>query len=756
MASIPNPTLAAGLEALKQGNYQDAIAHLEGVCEMELDDSIVTEASQSLVQAYPKHGQPEKAIALCQHLREHPDPQIQEWAAKTETELITKYPVAAKSPADATGFTPLEDQASSPLKLSRKPNHTASSSSLLPVPYSPPDIPTLYTPRPRWRNCGRAQHWHPLKSPKMERLWLVAITVAIAFFWLLRLSVEFAMETINSILVELPWFQPFQLLYRDPTLALGITIAILFILSPWLMDGLLKQFHGLEPLSLTQLASRHPESAKVIQKVCRKRRLPLPSLKVLPTDATVALTYGNLPRTARIVVSQGLLDQLKDDEIANIYAGQLGHIINRDFMLMSLGVLIIQIPYTIYWQIPQWAEKLKELLLVKLPGARGWLSAILLGITGTVASLCYSIYWVLSLPLLWLSRARVYYSDRIAISITGNPNGLTRALLKIALGISEDIQISGQTSGLLESFDVLLPVGYQQAIVIGSFSPTTPFEDILKWDCTNPYRYWLIINSAHPLLGERLHLPKRYAHFLKLNPELDLPALIPASRNRAEFFSKLSNSYKALPLLQSTLIFGVIMGAALRGILWIIGKLSDLFDIWQLIWLHNANSFIDACILIAFSISVFLWINNYFPDLKPTNIGTDPDLGDYFATNATLPPDSRPVILSGKLLGRSGLRNWLGQDLILQTPTGLVRLNYCSYLGPLGNILPQPTRVSNLVNQNVIVTGWFRRGVNPWIDIETISIEDDKVIRSYYPIWITILATVAALSGAYLIFQVGA
>ena len=144
MASIPNPTLAAGLEALKQGNYQDAIAHLEGVCEMELDDSIVTEASQSLVQAYPKHGQPEKAIALCQHLREHPDPQIQEWAAKTEAELITKYPVAAKSPTDATGFTPLEDKASSPLKLNRKPNQTASSSSLLPVPSGVGKVRSLF------------------------------------------------------------------------------------------------------------------------------------------------------------------------------------------------------------------------------------------------------------------------------------------------------------------------------------------------------------------------------------------------------------------------------------------------------------------------------------------------------------------------------------------------------------------------------------------------------------------------------------
>ncbi len=56
MASVPNPSLDAGLNALEQGNYSVAIAHLEGVCETELDDSVVSVASKELVTAYRRSG----------------------------------------------------------------------------------------------------------------------------------------------------------------------------------------------------------------------------------------------------------------------------------------------------------------------------------------------------------------------------------------------------------------------------------------------------------------------------------------------------------------------------------------------------------------------------------------------------------------------------------------------------------------------------------------------------------------------------
>ncbi len=833
MASVPNPSLDAGLSALQQGNYSLAIAHLEGVRATELDDSVVTLASKKLVSAYQRSGEPEKAIALCQELTQHFDSRVREWATTTLASLTATHPATLNpSASEATGFVPVEEtpstsppsdptgftafdqtpsqpktppqgtpskskspvgRATNPLFSRRAQGHPTSttpgehisttptkppadthrhgSSALsdtaqsnseatttdsygLPTAYSPSPTPypSRFTPELRWRNSGRAQNWSSLKPLKFLRLWFVQIVTLVALVWLLHFLVQFAMQTTNNILVQLPFLGPIQLFYRDPAPAIGVLLVILLILSPWLIDGLLKRFHGLENLSLTQLTSHSPETAKLLQRVCRQRRIPVSKLGLLPTDTPVALTYGNFPRTARIVVSEGLLAQLADDEVAVIFSGQLGHIVHWDFVLMSLGILIIQIPYTIYWQVAQWGEELPNLVESKLRSYRPILP-LFVGISAVVASVAYGIYWLLRLPLLWFSRARVYYSDRLAIEATGNPNAMTRGLLKMALGITEDIQTRGKTTGLLEGFDLLLPVGYQQAIAVGSCSSQNPLERILSWDCSNLYRDLLSITASHPLIGERLAMLARYAQFWNLDTELDLPPVSPPLRSNSARLSKLGNSYKALPLLQSALLYGLIIGLALRGILWVVGKIGDFFNIWQLIWMYNANPFLDACILIAFSLGVFLWINRYFPDIKPSTVQTEPNLGDLFANPATLPPDSQPVQITGTLLGRRGLLNWLGQDLILQTSTGLVKLHFFSFLGPFGNILPQSPRPSDLLNQQVTVSGWFRRGVTPWIDIETLRSQGGRAARANYPVWITILAVAAAVWGAYLIWQ---
>ena len=810
MGAVPNPSLDAGLDALQQANYSDAIAHLEAVRETELDDSLVTQASQALVTAYQRSGDVESAIALCQDLTHHPDPNVRAWATSTLADLNTNVPATPSraSASDSTGFVPFNPAASQSQTPAQKTSFnikqrltdstkrlfanaqtqdtpksttptpakannrrlanagisgnsrsnsaaTTENPSLLPASYSPPStpVPSLFTPRPRWRNSGRAENWSPLKPVKLTRLWLVEAVTLVALFWVVQVFLRFVMQTTNALLVQLPFLAPIQLFYRDPAHAIAIVFVILLIVSPWLLDALLKSVYGLESLPLTQLASNNPEAAQVVQRFCRQRKIPIPTLSILPTNAPVALTYGNLPRTARIVVSQGLLTQLADNEIATIYAGQLGHIRHWDIILMSLGVLVIQIPYTIYWLVAQGGERFADFVAQKLPSYRRFLPAIVRGITGTLASISYGLYWLFRLPLLWFSRTRVFYSDRMAVETTGNPNGLTRALLKIALGMTEEIQHDRKTSGLLESFDLLLPVGYRQALLFGSCSPQTSFETVLQWDCTNPYRDWLSATASHPLLGERAAMLGRNAQFWKLDPELNLPPIAPPVRTFGSWMSKLVNAPKAFPLLQSAVFFGLLLGIILRGIFWSIGQIGDRLNIWQVIWMHNARPFLDACILVAFSLSLFLWINRYFPDIKPSTVRTEPNLGESLSHPATLPPDSEPVQLTGKLLGRHGLLNWLGQDLILQTSTGLVRLHFSSFLGPLGNLLPKPTRPSNLVDQQVTVTGWFRRGVTPWIDIETLRSQGGKVTRANYPLWLTLLALVAALWGAYQIWQ---
>ncbi|NES98287.1 MAG: tetratricopeptide repeat protein, partial [Desertifilum sp. SIO1I2] len=80
MASTPeNSELSSGLAALKQKDYQSAIAHLEQVCQLELDLSRVERAQIGLVTAYAQVGDREKAIAIAQTLIHSRNPRSATW-----------------------------------------------------------------------------------------------------------------------------------------------------------------------------------------------------------------------------------------------------------------------------------------------------------------------------------------------------------------------------------------------------------------------------------------------------------------------------------------------------------------------------------------------------------------------------------------------------------------------------------------------------------------------------------------------------
>ncbi|NJO76186.1 MAG: hypothetical protein HC833_22005, partial [Leptolyngbyaceae cyanobacterium RM1_406_9] len=352
---------------------------------------------------------------------------------------------------------------------------------------------------------------------------------------------------------------------------------------------------------------------------------------------------------------------------------------------------------------------------------------------------------------LWLSRLRVYYSDRTAVEITGNPNALTRALLKIAIGTAEEIRRQKQTSNLLESFEMLTPLGYQTALSLGSVYAHLPLEQVLEWDRSNPYRNWLAVNNAHPPLGDRLQLLAFYARHWRLETELDL------NTKPVYVSSRWSRRFG----LQVAPFLGMPLGILAAVALWLVGGVAGLAQISSLEWLWGDRGILIALIPIGFSIGTFLRINPFFPDIKPSNLKVELSLPDLLKNPAALPIDSLPVQLQGKLLGRQGMGNWLGQDLILDTRMGLIKIHHCSQLGQLGNLLPQSPRPSELVHRSITITGWFRRGTTPWIDLELLQTQRDipvggiRKVQSAHPIWSTLLASLAALLGAYLIVRGG-
>lgn len=141
-----------------------------------------------------------------------------------------------------------------------------------------------------------------------------------------------------------------------------------------------------------------------------------------------------------------------------------------------------------------------------------------------------------------------------------------------------------------------------------------------------------------------------------------------------------------------------------------------------------------------------------FPNITSKSVRHAPKLAQLLAHLGALPIDSQPLRLQGKLLGRRGIGNWLGQDLILQSPQGAIALHYQSLLGPIGYIfLRQSLNPQDLLGRHIVTNGWFRRGATCWIDVDTLQTQSGKTCRSNHPLWTTILAIAIALWGAYIL-----
>ncbi|MGJ5627711.1 M48 family metalloprotease [Nostoc sp. CALU 1950] len=751
MPSHAKSSLEAGLVALKQGNYQTAIAHLEPIASSQSNGTASLQAQVGLVMAYARTGEVSKAIAISQNLIESNNPQVQEWATRALEHLTKRKKRDQESKNVETGFVAFDNSTpdSPPVPppetptLEEKPKDQVTETksddtpSMVPLarlkatvasPLPPPTTAPLNgfmgsVTRTQaklfgviyWRQAQRARAWQPLRKPKLIPLRLLSAGTFIALFWVMREILKLALGFINQTLVKLPYLEPLQLLYRDPTRLLLIVLVILIGVSPWLLDLLLAKLYGQREFPKDVLNTHSREAVRVLQRCCQQRHWPIPKLRILPMAAPIILTYGSLPRNARIVVSQGLLEQLADDEIATIYATQLGHIAHWDFAVMSLLLLVTLPIHQLYQQVSQWGDKIS---------AKIWRWPVTI-----VASLIYGVWSLLTGTGLWLSRLRLYYSDRVASEITGNPNALIRALLKIAIGIAADIQKQEQTSWQLESLNLLTPVSYQQSLALGTIASNLSFEAFLKWDTANPYRRWFTINSSHPLMGDRIERLCQIARHWHLDTELHF-ASEPSKVKRQSF------------LLQIAPWLGIPLGVLFAALVWLTWQLAFTLKFLNLKWIYEDWSFITGCLLIGFSIGTVMRINSFFPDIKPDTVQTDDYLPNLLSDPSALPIDSVSVRLVGKLLGRQGTSNSLAQDLILQSSAGLVKLHHISWLG-------QSVNHQDLIGRQIIVTGWFRRGATPWIDIQTLETQSGKTIHSPHPIWSTFLAVAAQAWGAY-------
>ncbi|QIZ70880.1 zinc metalloprotease HtpX [Oxynema aestuarii] len=831
-----NSDLASGLAALKQKDYDGAIACLNKVCETELDAVTIARAQMGLTIAYTELGQFDRAVVYCDRLQQSGPSKFKQWARRHRDRHLSRISppslpqknskVNSKSidptgfvpfnesatptalPSDPTGFIPLEDPPppQAPPKRSRRdslrqpspkekavsrhgkerrpppfppvkpkslpqpPRSRSDASGVSPLTGKPqpptqsatgarspapslPQPPSKRQPTPQptpevtpaiadlpWRHGPRAKNWKRFQQRGKARLLAIQVVSAIAGFWFLDAALHWLLQTTNYLLYKLPLLWPIQGLYRDRSLELFAFLLLLAIASPWILDLILGQFYSLKPLGLSKLGQYSTEARRLVPRFCYQRNWPTVKLGVLPTPTPMAFTYGGLPRFSRIVVTQGLLDQLADDEIAAIYAGELGHLASGTVPLMSLFAVLTQLPYLLYWQLAREGDR--------WTGRRSTRATVMRRTAGWLASFNYGLFWLLRWLGLPLARARIVHGDRFAVSLTGNPNGLSRALLKLCVGIARDVEQQQQTSYLLEGLESLNPVGCQQAIALGSTAGQMAWEPLLAWDRYNPDRGWLNLSNSHPCLGDRLYGLSRSAQFWKLEPELVWPE--PDAGTQVK--PKIVWSRR---LLQGAPFFGAPWGLSLGLLLWAIGAVSNSLGVRELDWLWGDRAVLFGCTAIGIGLGILLRINAFFPDITPSNRQDDPNWAESISNPDALPLDAQPVRLQGTLLGRRGVANWLAQDTILRSPSGLVKIHGCSILGPSGFLGDSGSRPSNFVGSSAIAIGWLRRGATPWLDLDRLELSRRQVINNHHPIWSTVLAFLCIAWGVYSLFQGG-
>lgn len=191
---------------------------------------------------------------------------------------------------------------------------------------------------------------------------------------------------------------------------------LLLALSPRIAPALLLRLYGGRPIHPAEAPGLVQAVATLAARAGLERP---PALFLVPSPVLNAFTVGT-PKSAAVAVTAGLLRNLPARELVAVLAHEIAHIQNRDMLVMGLADLLSRLTAVL-------SNVGVLLVLVNLPlvmiGAAtvNWGAVALLLLAPAVGVLLQ----------LALSRTREFDADAGAVALTGDPEGLIRALARL-------------------------------------------------------------------------------------------------------------------------------------------------------------------------------------------------------------------------------------------------------------------------------------------------------------------------------------
>ncbi len=212
----------------------------------------------------------------------------------------------------------------------------------------------------------------------------------------------------------------------------------------------------------------HPQLFNVVDELSIAAGIPMPKIYIIDDSAPNAFATGRDPEHASVAITTGLLDKLDRDELQGVMAHELSHVQNRDILFAMLaGVMVGSIVMlsdfflrSLFWGGGRRRNRNDK------GGGPMILVAIVLAVLAPIFA---------KLLQLAVSRQREYLADASAVKLTRYPEGLARALEKIA-GDREVLEVANRAT--------------QHLYIV---NPIKPFEKRAKG-----------LMSTHPPIEERI------------------------------------------------------------------------------------------------------------------------------------------------------------------------------------------------------------------------------------------------------------
>lgn len=193
----------------------------------------------------------------------------------------------------------------------------------------------------------------------------------------------------------------------------GAVIALLFaagmnLFTFWNADKIVLRMHDAKEMT----AQDCPMFVGLVETLAARAGLPMPKVYIVDSPHPNAFATGRDPAHAAVAATTGLLAVLDRDEVEAVMAHELGHIRNRDTLVMTMtatiaGAISMLANFGFFFNNGERANPLAMIAAIFLAP------------------------FAAMLVQLALSRTREYGADRAAAEICRNPRALASALAKL-------------------------------------------------------------------------------------------------------------------------------------------------------------------------------------------------------------------------------------------------------------------------------------------------------------------------------------